>query len=179
MKENRESQLTQVYLKEYEILKTEAISRAGIRDNLLYVVLIAYSGVISVVISGNPPQALLLLPIIGFALGWTFIINDEKISSMGKYIHFVLTEKIKEALHCDDSSIFAWETFHRSDKKRRGRKIVMLLVNVLLFVVSGLVAILTLWIIAPTTFVGFWWMICLEVFLLLILGVQFIIYADV
>ena len=67
----------------------------------------------------------LLLPWVCLILGWTYLINDEKISAIGKYIRLTLIEKIKECIshHTEIESIFDWEIAQRNGRGHRRRKI--------------------------------------------------------
>ncbi len=59
----------------------------GFRDNLLYVTLIAFGGIISYAMTAQSHYyAFLILPWVCIILGWTYVVNDEKISAIGKYI---------------------------------------------------------------------------------------------
>jgi len=95
-------------------------------------------------------------------LGWTYLVNDEKISAIGKYIRLTLAEKIKEHTgHTDVESIFGWETVHRSDSRRQRRKIEQLIVDQITFVISGIVALIAFWFLVskpPLAINIIWWL---------------------
>jgi len=82
---------------------------------------------------GNP-YTLLILPWVSLVLGWTYLMNDQKISAIGQYMRYTLVEKIGNLVFRSGStigdieSIFGWETFHRSDKRRQRRKIEQLII---------------------------------------------------
>lgn len=170
-----------VYLKEYEKLKEEQAQRIGSRDNMLYVTLGVFGGILSFALTGNNNYyALLVIPWVCLILGWAYLVNDEKISAIGRYIRLTLVEKIKEQTgYTDDfESIFGWEIAHRSDERRKRRKIAQLFIDEITFVFSGVVALLAFWFLVsqpPLAIHILGWM---ELVLLLILGVEIFIYAD-
>jgi hypothetical protein len=47
-----------------------------------------------------------VLPTLSFVLAWTYIVNDEKISQIGKYIREELTEKINKHAEPSSEAIF-------------------------------------------------------------------------
>ncbi len=64
-----------VHLNEYVKLKDEQIARLRFRDNLLYVTLVAFGGIISYAIMSDQTQyyyAFLVLPWVCLVLGWTY-----------------------------------------------------------------------------------------------------------
>jgi hypothetical protein len=173
--------MLEVYLKEYEKLKEEQAQRIGFRDNMLYVTLGVFGGILSFAITGkNNYYALFVIPWVCLILGWTYLVNDEKISAIGRYIRLTLVEKIKEQTSYTDDveSIFGWEIAHRSDQRRKRRKIEQLIIDEITFVLSGVVALLAFWFLVsqpPLAINILWW---IELVLLLMLGVEIAIYAD-
>jgi hypothetical protein len=87
-------------------------------------------------------------------------------------------KSVSQATHTKDDSIFGWGNFHREEKGRLERKIIQFLVNELLFVVSGFIALFFFWISAPAVFLSMWWVAEIDALLLLILGVQLVRYVD-
>lgn len=84
--------LLEVYLNEYQKLKDEQIARIGFRDNLIYATLVAIGGLLSYALADAAnARALLILPLATFTLGWTFLINDAKISAIGRYLVMLKT----------------------------------------------------------------------------------------
>lgn len=114
---DEQKQMLEVYLHEYEKLKEEQAQRIGFRDNMLYVTLGVFGAILSFALSGKSNYyALLVIPWVCLILGWTYLVNDEKITAIGRYIRLTLVEKIKEHTgHSDIESIFGWEIAHRSD----------------------------------------------------------------
>ena len=87
----------EVLLAEYNCLKSEQAQRIGFRDNLLYVTLGVFGAVVSFAVS-DPAHyhALLVIPWVCLILGWTYVVNDEKISSIGRHIRYTLVDKVKK-----------------------------------------------------------------------------------
>jgi hypothetical protein len=90
-----EDPMLKVWLIEYDKLKVEQVQRIGFRDNLLYTTLGEFGAIVSFAVS-NPANsyALLVIPWVCLVLGWTYVINDEKISAIGRYIRLTLVEKV-------------------------------------------------------------------------------------
>jgi hypothetical protein len=171
--------ITELCIKEYESLKHEQIQRLGFRDNLIYANLIAMAGILSIAATDViKVLVLLVLPLICVVLGWTYLVNDEKISAIGRYIRYNLSDKIRQSIKNDDQSIFGWETAHRADSRRISRKITQLVVDELAFVLPGFIAIVMFWINAPGILLSLRWIAILEGILLAVLGVQIYVYAD-
>lgn len=172
--------MLEVYLQEYEKLKDEQTQRIGFRDNLLYFTLGVFGAVISFAVSNKANYyALVVIPWVCLILGWTYLINDEKITAIGRYIRLTLVEKVKEQTgHTDIESIFGWEIAHRNDQRRKRRKIEQLIIDQITFVFSGIAGLIAFWSLVPqphwTTQILCW----IELGLLIVLGVEIVIYAD-
>ncbi|NEO65878.1 MAG: hypothetical protein F6J98_37985 [Moorea sp. SIO4G2] len=175
-----DQQILQVFMLEYEKLKEEQAQRIGFRDQMIYLILGIFGGILSFALSNKTNSyALLVIPWVCLILGWTYLVNDEKISAIGKYLRLTLTEKIKaQTGHTDLESIFGWEIAHRSDRRRERRKLEQLIIDEITFVCSGLLALFTFWF-SGTTLPWIVHFICVfEFILLLILGIEIVIYAD-
>ncbi len=151
------------------------------RDNLLYVTLAAFGGVISYAMS-NPSQhhyTFLVLPWVCLILGWTYLVNDEKISAIGKYIRLTMTEKLGALVNEQAELLLGWEIAHRDDKWRKHRKKIQLLIDEVTFCLSGLVALGLFWELGPKSwdFILYSTFI-IEVVLLCGLGIWIFLYAD-
>ncbi len=187
--------MLQVYLQEYDKLKEEQAQRIGFRDNILYVTLGLFGGILSFALSNKINYyALLVIPWVCLILGWTYLVNDEKISAIGRYIRLTLVKKIKEQIgetnkeqtdteqkQTDDEdkeSIFFWEVTHRSDRRRKRRKIEQLIIDEITFVLSGIVALFAFWFSVSNLHLVIHILCGIELVILLILGVEIIIYAD-
>ncbi len=172
--------LKDVYLAEYSKLKDEQAKRIGFRDNLLYVMMAVYGGIIAFALSKPNCYALLVLPWASLILGWTYLQNDEKVSAIGRYIRLELVRKIQEMANCkDDESIFGWEIAHRSDARRERRKVEQLVIDETAFVLSGAGGLLLFYFLCPEphhlAIQATYWA---ELALLSILGIEIVLYAD-
>ncbi|NET54770.1 MAG: hypothetical protein F6K47_00725 [Symploca sp. SIO2E6] len=177
---NNQDQILEILFKEYDKLKSEQAQRIGFRDNLLYVTLGLFGTVISFAVS-NPSHyyALLVIPWICLILGWTYIVNDEKISAIGKYIRYQLVDKVKARTNYPDrDTLFGWEIAHRNDKHRLRRKVQQLIIDEITFVCSGAIALITFWLVVPQPPLLVTLLSLVELLLLLILGIEMYIYAD-
>lgn len=138
--------LGQLLLAEYAVLKEEQKSRIGFRDNLLYVTLTVVAAVIAAVVQAKQPAIVLALPPVCVVLGWTYLVNDEKISAIGAYVREELGPRLGGlAQLVQEQSAFGWESAHRSDARRRSRKAVQLAVDLLAFCVVPLAGLTVYW----------------------------------
>ncbi|MDX3753157.1 hypothetical protein [Streptomyces sp. AK08-02] len=135
--------LGQLLLAEYSTLKDEQKSRIGFRDNLLYVTLTVVAAVIAAAAQAGQPVMLLALPPVCVVLGWTYLINDEKISAIGAYVRGELGPRLAQVAQVEGA--FGWESAHRSDARRRSRKAVQLAVDLLAFCVVPLAGLTVYW----------------------------------
>lgn len=178
---DRNEQTLQILMEEYRTLKAEQANRIGFRDNLLYVTLGLFGAIASFALSSdeNVP-AFLVIPWVCIVMGWTYIVNDEKISAIGRYIRSALETRFAKLIGgaADDQPMFGWEIEHRTDSRRVSRKYLQLLVDLLTFVFSGLVALLLFWASpsspSPLSMV----LSVIELVLLIGLGIKIITYAD-
>ncbi|MFF1376309.1 hypothetical protein [Streptomyces sp. NPDC058308] len=177
MAEPEEVTLGRVLLVEYEQLKAEQKSRIALRDNLIYAMLAATAAVIAATIPSTSRTALLLLlPPLAVLLGWTYLVNDEKISAIGQYIRSTLSPRLKGVADQSDD-VFGWETAHRQDRRRGTRKRLQLAVDLLAFCVSPGAALTVFWVNGHLT----WPLLTVslvESVALVALGVQIALYAD-
>jgi 1,4-dihydroxy-2-naphthoate octaprenyltransferase len=181
MPEKNTEKLFEIYFNEYNQLKNEQISRIGFRDNLIYVTLTLFGGILSYALSDtNHYPALLIIPWVCFILGWTYLVNDQKISAIGQYIRLNLSEKIENLIDSKSKKILGWETEHRDDHHRKSRKYTQLIVDLITFCFAGIISLL-LFIALTTNLINDYRIIsiCLfETLLLVYLGYWIIIYAD-
>ena len=175
-----EDPILRVWLAEYEKLKTEQTQRIGFRDNLLYVTLGLFGVIFPPAISNSANYyALLVIPWICLILGWTYLVNDEKISAIGRYIRLTLVESIKvKTGNSNIETLFAWEIAHRSDLRRGRRKIEQLVIDELTFVISGIISLATFLMLVPSPTIAVYVLGSLEFLILLVLGWEIIVYAD-
>ncbi|WP_017720794.1 hypothetical protein [Kamptonema formosum] len=173
-------QILEIFFKEYDKLKSEEAQRIGFRDNLLYVTLGLFATVISFALSNSSNYyALLVIPWICLILGWTYLVNDEKITAIGRYIRLKLVDKVKEHTgYTELETLFGWEIAHRSDKHRKRRKIWQLIVDEITFVFSGVVALSAFWFLVSQPPLAITILSGVELLLLIVLGVEIFIYAD-
>ena len=193
-----EQQRLQIYLQEYDKLKEEQTQRIGFRDGMIYTTLGAFGALLAFVVTNNLNYyALLIAPWLCVILGWTYLVNDEKISAIGRYIRDILSKKITAIVpeptltennpannqsnqnNDDSETIFGWEIFHRSDDRRIRRKYEQLIIDEITFVFSGLTALFYFWFSVDNAHIAIHILCGLELILLLFLAVEIIIYADI
>ncbi len=184
----------EVYLHEYSKLKDEQTQRIGFRDNLLYVTLVAFGAILSFALSQKTEvaskavgdvanntnyYALLVIPWVCLILGWAYLVNDQKISALGKYIREDLRPKINPEIGKEtaEESTFYWEIQNRNNPQRQQRKIKQLVIDEITFVISGLVALIAFWkfICPPSPLIIA--LIVIEGLLLLVLGWEIFSFA--
>jgi hypothetical protein len=174
-------QTLQILLEEYRVLKAEQTSRIGFRDNLLYVTLGLFGAISSFALSNsNGHHALLVVPWVCIVMGWTYVVNDEKISAIGTHIRYTLEERIVALIgsSVDSQHLFAWETAHRSDPHRKSRKYLQLFIDEVAFVFSGLTALVLFWLLSTQVSIFTVLLSVIEAVLLIGLAIKIITYAD-
>jgi hypothetical protein len=179
--DRNEYTLLQILLEEYKALKSEQAMRIGFRDNLIYVTLVLFGGISSFALtSENRYYAILVIPWVCLVMGWTYVVNDEKISAIGRHIRYTLEDRISALIggSADKEYLFGWETAHRSDDRRLSRKYLQLFIDEVTFVLSGLVALIVFWFLASTISTLVILLSVIEAILLIILGFKIVVYAD-
>ncbi|MCQ8827959.1 hypothetical protein [Streptomyces malaysiensis] len=162
---------------EYEQVKEEQRARIGFRDNLLYATLAAMAAIITFSLqSRGRPELLLLLPPASALLGWAYLVNDEKISAIGRYVREDLGPRLT-ALVPGRPAVFGWERAHRDDGRRISRKRLQLAADLLLFTVAPTAALIVYWTTEPVRAVLLAVSVA-EVVLISVLAVQIVLYAD-
>lgn len=130
---------------EYERIKDEQKGRIAFRDSLLYASLAAITALAAGVLPAHGEPALfLLLPAVSVVLGWAYLVNDEKVSAIGRYIRTELAPRLS-ALSPGQPTVFGWETAHRRDGRRLSRKRLQLIVDLLTFTGAPAVAVVLYW----------------------------------
>lgn len=173
-----DSQLLEILLAEYNVLKTEQGQRIGFRDNMIYVTLGSFGAILSFAIAEKINyHAMLLIPWICVILGWTYLVNDEKISAIGQYIREDLRAKIQGQLG-EGSGLLGWEGYHRGDHRRKRRKFEQLIIDLTTFVFSGISALIFFWLSVDDLSIGIGLLSIVELIFLLILGFEILVYAD-
>lgn len=165
-----------VLLAEYESLKHEQHARIVFRDRLPYATLASLAGTIAVTAGGSGRGGLLLvLPATCIVLGWIYLVNDEKVSSLGRYLRDELAPQI--ALLVDNDRVLGWEVAHRSDRHRASRKRLQLSVELGTFVLPAIASVVAYWLIGPYS-VLFGAVSVIEVLTAIVLAAQIVLYAD-
>lgn len=179
MAEKTQSGALNIYLAEYEKLKDEQIARIGFRDNLVYATLIAIGGILSFALTGTANfYAILILPLATFVLGWVYLNNDYKITTIGQYMRSTLTHHLREAAGAPEIRVLQWELIYKLEPRRFERKVLQVIVNEVLFVGSGFVALLAYFTTSTTIYTPLRWLASVELAAMLLLAVQIIIFAD-
>lgn len=161
-----------VHKLEYDKLKGEQAVRLAQRDNLIYATLTATVLTGLGALQTNPLLLLVLAPV-GALLGWTYIINDDKIKSMGRYMRTHLLPRMEELVA---EPVLGWET-DGNDPRRTSRKVLQLATNLLAFAGPGTVGIaVAVAVVGPTPLVLA--AVVAAAVMLLVLGWQIIVYAD-
>ncbi|MEV7216622.1 hypothetical protein AB0O31_26455 [Kitasatospora cineracea] len=132
---------SKVLLAEYDCLKEEQRTRIGFRDNLLYFTLAAATAVVAITVQSGQSRLLLTVPAICLILGWTYLVNDEKISAIGCYVRDRLGPRLGE-LTAARGPVFDWEVYHRRVAGRTVRKRLQTVVD--LFTYLGLPTVCTI-----------------------------------
>lgn len=136
----------QLLLAEYQSIKDEQKARIGFRDNLLYVTLTVVAAVIAAAAQARQTSMLLALPPVCVVLGWTYLMNDQKISAIGAYVRDDLGPKLAAVAQPGGGfQAFGWETAHRGDTRRASRKAVQTAVDLTAFCAVPLAALVVFW----------------------------------
>lgn len=140
-------------LVEYERLKDEQKTRIGFRDNLIYATLGSMAGVIAATLTPKGSTGLLLLlPPVCLVLGWTYLVNDEKVSAIGRYVRLTVAPRLAAlagAVDAEADAVFGWEVAHRSDPDRLLRKYSQLVIDLGTFCLPALTALVVYWVAGP------------------------------
>jgi hypothetical protein len=189
MNSNSEKKLD-FFLKEYERLKNEQSKRIEFRDQMTFVMLGAIGGVFSFAVE-HPDYniALLILPFVCFVIGWNYVTNDEKVTSIGRYIKNDLSPRAKTVLEdTSDTNLFGWELDSPGDLGRRHRKILQFIVDISMFCLSGIISIgLYFWLsydkiicgcIPPVKLISMIFIALIEVVFLSVLANEIHTYSD-
>ncbi|WP_446038508.1 hypothetical protein [Streptomyces sp. SID1121] len=165
----------QLLILEYQQLKDEQRTRIGFRDNLLYVTLASVAAVAIAAAQAGRAALVLMLPAACLVLGWTYLVNDEKVSAIGRYVREELGPRLGGTTGA--GVVFGWESAHRGDRRRRARKVLQLVVDVSTFCGTAVAALVFYWCAAPLQpallVVSF-----TELAAVVVLGWQMTLYAD-
>ncbi|MEV0663157.1 hypothetical protein ACIBI3_07980 [Actinomadura luteofluorescens] len=168
----------QVLLGEYQALKAEQNARIVARDNLIYATLGAFAAT-AVAIAGLSGQAklVLLLPPACVVFGWTYLVNDQKVSAIGRYLRAELGPRLARTIGADAGEVLRWETVHRSGRGRRSGKRLQLAVDLATFVLPAMLAVAGYWSAGPRepALIG---VSAAETLALAVLAVRIVLSAD-
>ncbi|MFE7138200.1 hypothetical protein ACFVAG_10665 [Streptomyces sp. NPDC057644] len=167
---------SRLLLAEYDRIKDEQRARIGFRDNLVYVTLAASAGILAVAVQSTQPRILLAVPVICLILGWTYLINDEKISAIGSYIRERLGPRLGE-LAGVRGVVFGWEEHHRQDAGRLTRKRLQTAADLLTYVGLPVVCV-AVFLCSPAAQPALVALSLAEAAGLMALGRQFLRYAE-
>ncbi len=126
--------------------------------------------------------ALLVLPLVSIILGWTYLVNDHKISIIGQYIQEDLLKKVQKDIGENNTSlndIFGWEYFHRDrNPVAQGlRKFQQWLIDELTFVGSGMLGLILFYNEVPHKSIIIEVVLLIELILLILIGIEILLYA--
>ncbi|GHI04887.1 hypothetical protein AQI88_24630 [Streptomyces cellostaticus] len=172
----RDVTVGQLLLAEYQTIKDEQKTRIGFRDNLLYVTLTVVAAVIAAAAQAKQTEMLLALPPVCVVLGWTYLVNDQKISAIGAYVRRELGPRLATMVQVEGAEVFRWEVAHRGDARRVSRKVVQCLVDLLAFCVVPLSALVVYWGGGDTS-AGLLFLSVAEALTVAGLGVHIVLYA--
>ncbi|UED85853.1 hypothetical protein [Streptomyces profundus] len=167
---------SRLLLAEYDRIKEEQKTRIGFRDNLLYFTLAASTAVLAIAVQTKQVQLLLVIPVICLVLGWTYLVNDEKISAVGCYIRDQLGPRLAE-LSGASGAVFGWETYHRGDERRTLRKRLQAAVDLFTYLALPMTCVTTFWC-SPATPPLLLIASLAQTLALAVLGWQFLRYAE-
>jgi hypothetical protein len=174
----------QCLLEEFKTSKAEQTARIGFRDNLIYVT-VAGIGAVSAFALGKDgtPFAFLVSPWVAVVLGWTYLVNDEKISSIGRYVRITLAPKLESITSQPPETLLLLERAQRSDSRRIQRKVIQLSINLLTFIGSSFASIAAFLIRAGGLHWDLHWgtytLIAIEALSVAVLAWQICAYADI
>jgi hypothetical protein len=131
-------------LAEYDRIKDEQKTRIGFRDNLLYFTLAAVTAVLAITVQGRQAHLLLAVPVVCLVLGWTYLVNDVKISAVGCYIRDQLGPRLAQ-LTGAHGAVFGWESYHRDDVSRTTRKRLQTAVDLFTYVALPVICLAAFW----------------------------------
>ncbi|MET9717695.1 hypothetical protein ABZZ46_20050 [Streptomyces rochei] len=135
---------SKVLLAEYDRLKEEQKTRIGFRDNLLYFTIAAVTVVVALTVQSGQSPLLLSAPAICLILGWTYLVNDEKISTIGCYVRDRLGPRLGE-LASAHGTVFGWEVYHRNVAGRTMRKRLQTAVDMFTYLILPMVCTTAFW----------------------------------
>ena len=120
-------------------------------------------------------------------MGWNYVVNDEKISSISMYLEEYLAVQIQDEISASllspqqhlNSVFLGWE-FFRKDKnveRRKRRKIEQLVVDEMVFFIPGLTPLVAVLKLIPSLLIPVYALRFIELSIILVLGIEIIIYS--
>ncbi|QHY97440.1 hypothetical protein SSPS47_20240 [Streptomyces sp. S4.7] len=167
---------SRLLLAEYDRIKEEQRSRIGFRDNLLYFTLAASTVILALTVQSGRTQLLLTVPVICLVLGWTYLVNDEKVSAVGYYIRDRLGPRLAE-LSGACGAVFGWEIYHRDDARRTTRKRLQTAVDLFTYLAMPMTCVTAFWC-SPAVRTPLLIVSLAQTAALAVLGWQFLRYAE-
>ncbi|QKW51642.1 hypothetical protein [Streptomyces buecherae] len=167
---------SRLLLAEYDRLKEEQKTRIGFRDNLLYFTLAAVTAILATTVHSGQTPLLLAVPVVCLVLGWTYLVNDEKISAVGCYIRERLGPRLAE-LSGAHGAVFGWEVYHRDDASRTTRKRLQTAVDLFTYAALPMICVAAFWC-SPATRPSLVLVSAAQTLALAVLGWQFLRYAE-
>jgi hypothetical protein len=96
---------------EYDKLKAEQTSRIIARDSLINYNLVALGALATVAIAAKTSSAVLLIaPWISAILGWAYVQHEQKITSIGRYLH--RSHPVAFRWEAEDKHVVLSKNFH-------------------------------------------------------------------
>jgi hypothetical protein len=127
----------EVHLMEYDKLKDEQLERIRARDSMTYATLVVIAAIGSGVLQFHLPELLLALPPATVVTGWLRLLDDSKVTQLGRYFATDLSRALRETT--GEQDVLAWESGWRTPR-RRTRKIFTLGMDVLMHAGPALIA---------------------------------------
>lgn len=121
-------------------------------------------------------RLLLSVPAICLVLGWTYLVNDEKISAIGCYVRDHLGPRLGE-LASAHGTVFGWEADHRNVAGRTMRKRLQTVVDLFTYLALPMVCTTAFWC-SPTVQPLLVLTSLVQTLALAVLGWQFLLRAE-
>jgi hypothetical protein len=164
----------EVLMLEYEKLKDESTERIKARDNFVYLN-VASIGLLASFTGTAPSRAIayLAVPWICLGFGWTYLMNDEKISALAKYTRYGLRPRL-------GGPSFGWEdTPKRRTKLKRLHKWGQFLVDILMFVAPTPASLAAYLAFTKTTPIGVFVVMAIELTLTLAMFLMMLAHSPI
>jgi len=167
-----------VHLCEYWKLKDEQAKRIEFRDTLIHVHLALVGAAMGWGLTHGDDAVLLVVPWICLIIGWTYVVNDDRTTALARYFAESLAPRLSATLGSEKPRVLEWEFAHQRDDRRRERKALQLIVDLITFIAPGLGAIARfVWRTPPSTLAS-WMVLGGELLLMIALAVIVVRYAN-